>query len=214
MKRSGFSIIEILATLVLAAMLSAAVLEVLNQITRNSHDVEDDLTRQAAANFALDRLCEDITMAADSDLQISIENAYVDGHETSQLTIAGSSEGGGDKSMQIDWLAVARYDEMDMVLFRRQLTPGKKDGDEDVYVPLCEGLNTFLVLPLDVEGEPIEIFLDGSTPDLLEVTVELFRTGIPNPDRVVLLRRTMCLDRFGDGTKDDKRQEALGKRQE
>ncbi len=193
MKRSGFSVLELIVTLIIAAMVCAAVLEILSHIGDQHNMISHRLAQQASIQYSMDKLLSDIIASAQADSKFNVEHSSYGQLETSQLTISSGGNGEQDKPIaQIDWVAVPRYEQEDLVLFRREIKPG--DTDNAMYVPLCEKLYSFQVELLDADGG---IYGDPNTsPSLIEVQAQLFRSDRLDPQQLLTVNRTFCLKRF------------------
>ena len=95
----------------------------------------------------------------------------------------------GEPDVRIDWVAVPRFEQNDLVLFRREQS---LTTETDLYIPLCENISSFEVLRITPDGIPSR---DTALP-LIEISAYMYRPGPPDPHRVFTARRTFCSDRF------------------
>jgi hypothetical protein len=194
----GVSIIELIVTLAIVVIVLTAALGILNQTSARMQYLGDMLSRQHQAQTCLDRLVEDILAADVGKMEIKVEREKAGWLRTAHLQITSKAvenpDGQGQESgiARIDWVAVPRVEENDLVLFRReQPYPVEKPA---FYIPLCENLNSFEVNLMDGSGKTIE---DASRVELLSVRMEYLPAGASQPDRLITLERTVCVNRFG-----------------
>lgn len=189
MKRRAFSLLELMVTLAIMAFVLAAVLELLSQTRYQMDYINRDLANQTRLQHSLNKLMDDLVLGSKDEINIEIKREFYNGLETAWLKISS-----GDKAARgnkIDWVAVPREYEEDLVLFRRQSQPGSKG--KALFIPQCDNLYAFDVDMLDPNGDP------GGDPNdstLIEVWAQLYRMGDRDPDRVLSMKRTISLHRF------------------
>ncbi|MCF7956824.1 MAG: hypothetical protein K9M57_00100 [Phycisphaerae bacterium] len=193
MRPHAFSVLELIVTLTIVALLTVAVLGLLNGTTAQSARVNQRMEQMGAINMCMDRLMDDVIKAAEDDTRWHVKKGYRQQMKTSHLTI--QRMGGGEKSdliWQIDWIATPSEDGEDLTLYRREKT-GKKNDETDVFIPLCEHLYSFDVQMINEEG------LDdpNAAPAVIQVKAELFRMPEHEPDFLLPVNQTYCLRRFG-----------------
>ena len=191
--RLGLSLLELTVTLFIVAIISVAVLTLLHHTAEATRSVDEYMTRSAAIQHSLDMLEADLTAAVeDKDLQLIVRNENLGGRLSSHLTLRTGNPKAAQPRSQIDWIAVARYDDDDLVLFRRQTTPRAKEPA--LYIPLCQHLRSFDVEQLNTTGEALR---DPNLPTpMIRISAELYRPGPRDPDRLFAVSRTLCLRRF------------------
>jgi prepilin-type N-terminal cleavage/methylation domain-containing protein len=188
-KRRAFSLLELMVTLAIMAFVLAAVLELLSQTRYQMDYINRDLANQTRLQHSLNKLMDDLVLGSKDEINIEIKREFYNGLETAWLKISS-----GDKAARgnkIDWVAVPREYEEDLVLFRRQSQPGSKG--KALFIPQCDNLYAFDVDMLDPNGDP------GGDPNdstLIEVWAQLYRMGDRDPDRVLSMKRTISLHRF------------------
>ncbi len=107
-----------------------------------------------------------------------------------QVELKGAPPTAQDKpDVRIDWVAAPRFEQNDLVLFRREQS---FSTETDLYIPLCENISSFEVLRITPDGTPSR---DTDLP-LIEISAYMYRPGPPDPHRVFTARRTFCSDRF------------------
>jgi hypothetical protein len=194
----GVSIIELVVTLAIVVIVLTAALGILNQTSARMQYLGDMLSRQHQAQTCLDRLIEDILAANVGKMEIKVERETAGFLRTAHLQITSRVVENPDEKKQesgiaqIDWVAVPRVEENDLVLFRRE-QPYPVDKPV-FYIPLCENLNSFEVNLMDGSGKIIE---DASRVELMNVRMEYFLAGASQSDRLITLERTVCINRFG-----------------
>ena len=124
---------------------------------------------------------DDLVMGYQGDIRIEINKEIYNGLETAWLKLNFGDRGG--YRGEIDWVAVPREYEEDLVLFRRQQQPG--DKGKSLYIPQCENLYAFDVNMLDPNGDPAD---DPNASTLIEVWAQMYRMCDRDPDRGVYAR--------------------------
>jgi len=193
MTRRAFSILEVLVTLMLVAMVVAGVLKILNYVNDQSEAIELGMTQLASIEYSLNKLIADVSTASQGGGQINIQQGSYDQHETSHLTIViPSGDRAAEPQIQIEWVAVPRYEQDDLVLFRREKK--KNQSETAYYIPQCENLFSFRARMQDANS----VSADGPALEaaLLEVRAQLFRPGSRDPGHVTPVSRSCCLSRF------------------
>ncbi|KPK76313.1 MAG: hypothetical protein AMJ79_07135 [Phycisphaerae bacterium SM23_30] len=191
MNRQGLTILELLVTLVVMTLIPLAVLSILDHTRTQSMMITEEMTRQGSIQHCLNMMVDDITAAATKNSKIEIDNHTLsDGRETAHLTIyTYTRPDQQDPDVQVDWVAVPRFGQNDLVLFRRERST---TSPSDLFIPLCENICSFQVVRLDPEGQAS---LDSDLP-LLEIYARIYRFGPPDPQRVFIAHRTFCSQRF------------------
>ena len=187
----GVSLLELLVTLVIVGLVVSAVVHLLYSTERNTIFLRRHLDKLARIQFCLDRIIEDLASAAVVKARLDIKEDFLtDGRQTSHLLIIAEDTAAKVKDIRrVEWIAVPRYEQQDLVLFRREQNTGSGRAD---YIPMCENLSTFRVQKLDDNGQPVY----DAPASLLEISAQVFLEGPRHPDRVFTVTRTFCLDRF------------------
>lgn len=189
MKRNGFSLLELMVTLALMTMVLVAVLELLTQTRSQMDYLNRDLANQTRLQHSLDRLVDDLILGSKEDITIKIKREMYNGMETAWLELSSGKK--GRQSYKIDWVAVPRDEEEDLVLFRRQSL--SNDKEKALFIPQCDNLYAFDVEMLDPNGG---YGGDPNESTLIEIWAQMYRMGDRDPDRVVSMKRTVSLHRF------------------
>lgn len=195
-RRGGLTILELITTLVLVAMVSAAVVRLLHSTLEQSSYLQEQMSRLATVQHCLDVLVNDLG-GYTQDATLAVDHYTVgEGRETSSLQIRLAGEAlGADEG--VEWVAGPRYEQEDLVLFRRSKSTG--GNEKAVYVPMCEHLCSFEVETLDSLGQ----LATGAEAAVLEVTARVFRGVSRDPQQVFTVQRTFCLDRFKFGNESE-----------
>ncbi len=180
--RRGLSLLELLVTLAIVALISVAALQLFNNAAEGTRRLQQDMVREDAIDHCLDLLMEDLAAAAANNIQVRIKNTVLDyDRETTHVTII--SESGARQTLPsrlVEWVAMPRDEFNDLVLYRRVYP--SKDNQSSKYIPMCEGLYSFIVEEL--------------TDTLLQVTAWVYRDQENDPQRLFSVSRKFCVERF------------------
>ena len=191
MNAKGLTVFELLVTVIVMTIITIAVFSVLDHTCTQTALTTEDMMRCNVIQHCLDLIVDDVTRAATKHYKLEIDQRNLeDDRQTSHLTISSYSLPEQDTpDLQIDWVAVPRFEEKDLVLFRREKGMGP---DDDLFIPVCDNLSSFIVTRLTSEGLPT---LDSSLP-LIKISALVYRPGEPDPHRVYVAQRTFCSQRF------------------
>lgn len=215
-KSKGFSLAEMLAALIIAAMVLVAVLGIYSRAENSVDAVTRKLDSTRLPQEILQRIAEDLDriIASDSDTTITIENKFDKGFPTARLTIRKNIS--DDKNQQqmfeeIIWQSSYDYDSgaKGLALYRShsgitsedKLLDEKRKDWEKIYsfVPICTGVTFF-----KIQVPRGKIFQDSwaspSLPPGITITIafaEPFETAngtldVPEEGKIV---RTIAIDR-------------------
>lgn len=189
----GLTLLELLVTLIIVALVVYAALLLLRNTDQHSTLMRREMEKLASIRHSMDRLIDDLTAAAAVKVRFEIEReSFSDGRQACHLTIISEDTAQKSRTVRrIEWVAVPRFEQEDLVLFRREKTAN--DESSIYYVPMCENLNSFDVQTLNAEGEPIT---EKEAAALVAITARVFREGAHSSDRVFTVSRTFCLDRY------------------
>ncbi|MBN1435765.1 MAG: prepilin-type N-terminal cleavage/methylation domain-containing protein [Sedimentisphaerales bacterium] len=187
----GVSLIEMLVALTLVALVLATTAALLHHITQYSGDFQERLQREAEIQTCMNRIVNEIAEIGLAG-RVEIEHESQGYQVMSKLSIIfAADELGNNVSRQIDWIAVPRYEEQDLVLFRRETSADDRDTQ---YIPLCDNLHMFYAELVNGEGFVPE---DPNEPTpIVEITAQVYQFGPEYPDNLLTYRRTYCLRRF------------------
>ena len=180
--RRGLSLLELLVTLVIVALISVAALQLFSNTVDGTQRLQQDMVREDAIEHCLDLLVEDLASASANNIQVRIKNTVLDyDRETAHMTII--SESGARQTLpsrSVEWVAMPREEFDDLVLYRRVYP--SKHHQSTKYIPMCEGLYSFIVEEL--------------TDTLLQVTAWVYRDNENDPRRLFPVSRKFCVERF------------------
>jgi len=180
--RTGLSLLELLVTLAIVAIIIVAALQLFSNTTEGIRHLQDDMVRKDTIEHCLDLLVEDLAAASANNIQVRIKNTVLDyDRETAHVTII--SESGARRAIPsrlVEWVAMPRDEFDDLVLYRRVYP--SIDRRSTQYIPMCEGLYSFVVEEL--------------TDTLLQVTAWVYRDQEYDPQRLFPVSRKFCVERF------------------
>lgn len=192
MKRTAFSMLELLVTLAIVAMIARAVLQLLDHTTQQSKRINWNMTQTTALANCLDKLLIDTITAANLGAEIIVDNSSGGWPGASRLSLVNKkgNPGQSGKPSRIDWVAVADDERDDLVLYRRGMPDD--DKEHNLYIPLCENLYSFEVELLNAEGleDP------NAPPALIQVRAQLYQSAQHDPEHLLTFSRTCSLRRF------------------
>ena len=191
MNTKGLTVFELLVTVIVMAIITIAVFSVLDHTRTQTRLTTEEMMRCNVIQHCLDLIVNDVTRAATKHYKLEIDQRNLeDDRQTSHLTISSYSLPDQEiPDLQIDWVAVPRFEEKDLVLFRREIG---MSADDELFIPVCDNLSSFRVTRLTSEGMPT---LDSTLP-LVKISAQVYRPGEPDPQRVYIAQRTFCSQRF------------------
>jgi len=186
--------LEIIATLLIAAMVTIAVLQLVNDISRQSVRIDGQLTQTGQIQNCLDKINDDVIAAVHTKAKIDVKQGSSGGHDTSRLTLTVVSKDEAAKVIsRIDWVAAPYPDRDDLILYRRYLSETESENElQDYYIPLCENINSFVVELLNEEAmeDP------NAPPAMLQIRTTSYYPGSDDSENLLTANRTFCLRRF------------------
>ena len=182
-RQTGFSLLELIVTLVIMGIVMSAVLVLLQQTYFQIRHLNHDLSRRSLLNHSLDKLMDDL-------IEISKDNIDIQLKDSSTLTLKTIPPAHSKKpSLQIDWATAS--DQQTLVLYRRVMR--SSNPKELLYYPICDNLESFTINMLDAQGSP---GFDQKSASLIEVHATMFREDLQDPEYIHTARRTFALKRF------------------
>ena len=159
---NGFSLVEAIVAMMMAAMAFTAVFAIYDHVRRASDSITHKLDSYVMPSEILQKIAEDIDRIAGpgSDAKITIVNSFQSGFPAAQLTITGQmldKEGKPQILEKVVWqtdydLATARlilYRSHSGLIWEDNLLDREQrldwSPDRQLFVPLCEGLSYFKV---------------------------------------------------------------------
>jgi hypothetical protein len=214
---SGFSLGEMLAALVIGAMVLTAVLTIYSRANQTAEAVLARIDSPALAAEVLQCLSEDLdrVLSAEQGFSIQIKNGLDHGFPRAQLVLRRTMQDSKDQEQTFDeitWLGGYDYDgpSPGLVIYRAheginvedKLLDPKRAGWESNYplVPMCRGV-TFFRIEVPNGDDFIDEWADpGSLPPGIRVTIsfappyETVRGTLDVPEEQKI-RRTIAIDR-------------------
>lgn len=191
-ERPGFTLAEVLAAMVIAAMVMVTVLGIYSRADSVAGTIKRKFDSSRLPTEILQRIAEDLDqlMSTDSYTTISIKNKFEKGFPTAQLTIIKSIIG-KNKPMTFEsivWQTNYDYYSDSLVLYRQRtseiglledklLDEERENWEQALFVPICEGI-TFFEIKAVRNGETLDTFI-GRMPLGIQVTIsfaEPFKT--------------------------------------
>lgn len=212
--RSGFSLAEMLAAIVISSMVMIAVLGIYNRTERSAAAVTRRLNASRLPREILQRIAEDIDhmVSAGSDADITIQNKFDQLYPTAKLTISRTFQDRANKPQkyeEIIWQCSYDFDSLvdGLVLYRshsgiaagdKLLDKNKEDWEKELFVPLCSGVTYFKISA--IQGDNLLEKWNGKVPPGIEVAIsfaEPFKTvggtlDVPDEEKII---RTIAVDR-------------------
>lgn len=160
--KKGFSLAEILVSVVIGSMVLVAALTVYNRIRGGVDIVERYLGGRRLPREVLQLIAEDLDRMAstDTDTTVRIENKVIEGYPAARIEISkfvNSQRGGKQEFETVEWLSTYDYesDANGLVLYRKHSGMAKEDKLLDrqradweqayPYVPISTGVTYFSV---------------------------------------------------------------------
>ncbi len=215
----GFSLAEVLAALMIGAMISVAVLGIYQRADRSAAAVMLKLDSSRLPSEILQRITEDLdtVISSSSAAKVIIENKFVNVAgamlmATAKLTITDTIEDSRNRELkfkEIIWQS--SYDVESpvdgLVLYRshsgitwedKVLDKAKEDWEREVFVPICSGVTFFKIEA--VTGIIRADRWNGAPPPGIAVTISFAEPykrvdgtfDVPDEEKIT---RTIALDR-------------------
>ena len=218
LSRGGFaSLAEVLATLIIGAMILISALGIYNRVERAAAAVNRRLDSSRLPAEVLQRIAEDLdkSISPGSAARISIANKYDDGFRTARLTITRKIVDSKNKEQTLEEIIwQSGYDiESDtegMVLYRGhsgitledKLLDDQRASWEKGYplVPVCSGVTHFEILVPQKDDKFLDRWTSESLPKGIAVTIS-FAEAVETPlgtyeiPEESMMTRTLAVDR-------------------
>ncbi len=217
--RCGFSLVEILTVVVIASMITIAVLDVYNRVQSTVASIDARIDNQMLPNEIMQRIAEDIDRLTLPGLEtkIAIANKFDGLYNLSQMTIITQFYGSGNSPKpqifeKVVWQSAYDPVEDALMLYRSHSGINLEDkivdqdlaeqqrGGRELFIPVKTGITFFeIVVP---QGDQVLRGWKRSTlPRMIRITISLaapqedFITGdvvVPEEAKVT---RTVAIDR-------------------
>jgi hypothetical protein len=213
--RTGFSLAEIITSLIIGSMVLVAVLVVYNRAERSAAAVTRKLDGSRLLSEVMQRIAEDLDgiIATGADTKINIENKFENGFPTAKLTITRTIFDSKNQEQifeNIVWQTNYDFESNveGLVLYRshsgiaiedKVLDKNKSDWERGLFVPICAGI-TFFRIKVPWGETYLDKWTSTSLPPGIEVTIssaEPFKTvggtlDVPEEGKII---RTIAVDR-------------------
>ncbi len=184
--KRGFSLVELLAVLVIGTMLIIASMSIYGQMQRTVGELNGSIETQQLPNEILQRIAEDLDRIVaplsgrDADTQISISNKYDGLYQSAQLKITTTYlDNKNEKQIfdEIIWQSNYDFDANGLILYRshsgltvedKVLGGEKTKTKNELFIPVAAGLTYF-----KIQVPRGENFLDTWTSDRLPTAVKI-----------------------------------------
>ena len=212
--RTGFSLAEVITSLIIGSMVLVAVLIVYNRAERSAAAVTRKLDETRLLSEVMQRIAEDLDgIIAGTDTKINIENKFENGFPTARLTITKTFfdrrnqeqtfesivwQTNYDFTSNVDGLVLYRG-HSGIALEDKLLEKDKSDWKRELFVPICAGI-TFFRVKVPWGQAYLEKWTSTSLPPGIEVTIsagEPFKTvggtlDVLDEEKII---RTIAVDR-------------------
>ncbi|MBW8040488.1 MAG: prepilin-type N-terminal cleavage/methylation domain-containing protein [Planctomycetes bacterium] len=181
----GFSLIEVLVSLLIAAMILVTMLGIYNRAESVAATITRKLDSSKLQSEILQRIAEDLDriITNDASVTISIKNKFVKGYPTAQLAITKTIVDAKKKAMifeNIIWQTNYDYDAGGLILYRHrtselglledQLFDQEREvWEQGLFVPICDGITFFKIQAIS-NGKLLDKW-NGRMPPGVEVTI-------------------------------------------
>lgn len=212
--RKGFTLAEVLTSLVVASMVLVTVLGIYSRAESVSATITRKLDDSRMPSEVLQRIAEDLDriITSDASTKVNISNKFDNRYSTAQLTVTRTIVDSEKKAKifeNIIWQTSYDYDEGGLILYRHRsseiglledklLDEEKESWEQGLFVPVCSGITFFKIEAIN-GGEYLDKW-SGRLPPGVEVTIsfaEPFET-IDNSWDVYddqKYKRTIAIDR-------------------
>jgi len=193
-RRNGFTLLELTTAIVLTAIIITAIVALINNTQSQIMMMDRYISQRSNLNVTIDMIMEDVVYGARGDNDLQIDESSYHNLETTHLTITRElkDKTKGQLPEQVDWVAVPRNDQDDLVLFRRDMNI--TDIGDALYYPQADNIFLFDAYMLDPLGDVI--YDPNESSALLGITLQAYRRGERDVDRIITVRRTFSLHRF------------------
>lgn len=212
---SGFSLAEVLAALMIGAMVLVAVLGIYGRAERSAAAVTRKLDRLRLPSEVLQRIAEDLDgiISDGSRTKITVENKFKNGFRIARLTITRTMTDTRNNEQileKIIWQSNYDYesDIGGLILYRshsgieledKLLDKNKEDWERELFVPICTGI-TFFEIRVPRGKTFVDRWAADTLPPGIEVAIsfaEPFKKvdgtlDVPDEEKIT---RTIAIDR-------------------
>jgi prepilin-type N-terminal cleavage/methylation domain-containing protein len=184
--KHGFSLIELLAVLVIGTMLIIASMGIYGQMQKTVSKLNDSVETQQLPNEILQHIAEDLdrivtpVSGRDADTQISIRNKLDNSYQSAQLKITTTYYDNKNEKQTFDeiiWQSNYDFDANGLILYRshsgltvedKVLGGEKTKSKNELFIPVAAGLTYF-----KIQVPRGDNFFDNWTSDRLPNAVKI-----------------------------------------
>ncbi len=219
-RNTGFSLLELLAALVIGTTVLVAVIGVYNRMQASAQTLERKLAGGGLGDEILQRIAEDldkiVAPVSDSktaDTSISIKNKYDHLYHSAQLVITRTYYNSRDKKQTFERIVLQSnydYDTDGLVLYRSHSgiviedilldsDSEKDDWEKELFIPIAAGL-TYFAVEVPKGDKMLESWTSSSLPGGVVVTLSFAEPFQAVDGSLVFedtdkLSRTIAIDR-------------------
>jgi prepilin-type N-terminal cleavage/methylation domain-containing protein len=184
--RSGFTLSEVLATMIIGSMVLIAVLNIYNKLETSAAAVTRNMNNSSLPQEVLQLIAEDFdkVITTDSDTNIIIINKLSNDYNTALMVIRVLYKDATDKEQKFEEIywqcnTNSEGDANDLVLYRsyegvvpqdKLLDKNKTAAEKSVYVPICSGI-TYFNIKVITDRKKMESVWPGGVPNGIVVTI-------------------------------------------
>ncbi len=215
--RCAFSLIELLAVLVISTLLLIAAIGVYGQMQRSARELNASIETQQLPNEVLQRIAEDLDKIVapltgrDADIKISIRNKFDEFYPSAQMKITGTYYDNNNKKQifeEIIWQSNYDFDANGLILYRshtgltvedKLLGEEKSKTNRELFIPVAAGL-TYLKIEAMAGGNLLETWAADMLPRAVKISLSFARPyrdidgkfAVPENE---IITRTVAIDR-------------------
>lgn len=217
-RNTGFSLLELLAALVIGTTVLVAAISAYNRMQASAQMLESKLAGGSLGDEVLQRIAEDldkiVAPVSDSetaDTSISIKNKYDNLYRSTQLVITRTYYDSKNKKQtfeQIVWQSNYDYNTDSLALYRSHsgivtedmlLDSEKEDWEKELFIPIAAGL-TYFAIEVPKGDKMLESWTNSSLPGGVVVTLSFAKPYQAVDGSLVIedadkLSRTIAIDR-------------------
>lgn len=216
-KARGFSLLELLAALVIGTTVLVAAIGVYNRMRASAQTLDrklagglgDEILQRIAED--LDKIVAPVSDSKTANISISIKNKYDQLYHSAQLIITQTYYDSRDKKQtfeQIVWQSNYDYDANGLVLYRSHsgiitedmlLDSEKENWEKELFIPVAAGL-TYFAIEVPKGDDMLTSWSSSSLPVGIVITLsfaEPFKAvdGSLEIEDIDKLSRTVAIDR-------------------
>jgi type II secretory pathway component PulJ len=214
-EKSGFTLAEAIATLVIAAMIMIAAIGIYTGIRRTEAAINRRLESGFLSTEILQRITEDIDRLAlpGSDVTMSIKNKTENGgYKSAQMIIESKIYDKDNKPQtfeKIIWQSRGDPDANGLIIYRahsgytledKMLDEPKEIYEREKFIPICSGATLFSIEAVS-DGNTTQTWESQNLPRGVKISISFTKPqqnllGNPTISEETIKTRTVVIDRF------------------